>query len=60
MDPYSDGPLVYRRQGGDFILYSFGADFDDDGGVHSRWGDSHQGGDQVFWPVQKQEENRTE
>jgi hypothetical protein len=51
MDPYSDGPLVYKQQGDDFILYSLGADFDDDGGVHSRWGDSYQGGDQVFWPV---------
>ncbi|NIP27005.1 MAG: hypothetical protein GWN67_22035 [Phycisphaerae bacterium] len=51
MDPYSDGPLVYRRQGSDFILYSLGADFDDDGGVHSRWGDWYKGGDQVFWPV---------
>jgi hypothetical protein len=51
MDPYSDGPLVYKRQGSDFMLYSLGADFDDDGGVHSRWGDSYQGGDQVFWPV---------
>jgi len=52
MDPYSDGPLVYRRQGSDFMLYSLGEDFDDDGGVHSRWGDSLQGGDQVFWPVE--------
>ncbi|MGB2806104.1 MAG: hypothetical protein WBC22_00050 [Sedimentisphaerales bacterium] len=60
MDPYSDGPLVYRRQGSDFILYSLGADFDDDGGVHSKWGGGEQGGDQVFWPVQKQEEKRAE
>jgi len=51
MDPYSDGPLAYKRQDSDFTLYSLGADFDDDGGVHSRWGDSLQGGDQVFWPV---------
>lgn len=60
MDPYGDGPLVYRRQGDDFMLYSLGADFDDDGGVHSRWGDLQQGGDYVFWPVQKQEEKRIE
>jgi len=51
MDPYSDGHLVYRLQGRDFTLYSLGVDFDDDGGMHSRWGDSYQGGDQVFWPV---------
>ena len=60
MDPYSDGPLVYKRLDGDFMLYSLGADFDDDGGVHSKWGGGEEGGDQVFWPVQKQEENRTE
>jgi len=60
MDPYSDGSLMYKRQGSDFILYSFGADFDDDGGVHSRWGDSQQGGDYVFWPVQKQEGKQME
>jgi len=60
VDPYSIDPLVYRRKGSDFMLYSLGADFDDDGGVHSRWGDSLQGGDQVFWPVQKQEEKRIE
>jgi len=60
MDQYSEGPLVYRRQGDDFILYSLGEDFDDDGGVHSRWGVGEEGGDQVFWPVQKQEEKRIE
>jgi len=60
MDPYSDGPLVYRRQGSDFMLYSLGGDFDDDGGVHGKWGKYSQGGDRVFWPVQKQEENRIE
>ncbi|MHC4518284.1 MAG: hypothetical protein ACYTAS_06835 [Planctomycetota bacterium] len=52
MDPYSDGPLVYRRTDGDFVLYSLGADFDDDGGVDSKWGQDQGGGDQVFWPVQ--------
>jgi hypothetical protein len=52
VDPYNSfDPLVYKRQGSDFMLYSLGEDFDDDGGVHSRWGDSLQGGDQVFWPV---------
>jgi tetratricopeptide (TPR) repeat protein len=51
MDPYSDGPLVYRRIDDDFILYSLGVDFDDDGGTPSKWGEGEQGGDQVFWPV---------
>ena len=52
MDPYSDKPLVYRRKKDNFTLYSFGADFDDDGGAPSKWGEGEKGGDQVFWPVQ--------
>lgn len=52
MDPYSDTLLVYRLIDDNFILYSFGADFDDDGGtVSSSWGQGDEGGDQVFWPV---------
>jgi len=50
-DPYSANPLVYRPAGSSFILYSFGADFDDDGGKHDyKWGADD--GDYVFWPVQ--------
>jgi len=52
-DVFYYGPLIYRRTGDDFILYSFGADFDDDGGTPSKWGQSEKGGDQVFWPVQE-------
>ena len=52
-DPYSDKPLVYRKSQEGFTLYSFGADFDDDGGQHSKWGYDENGGDQVFWPVEK-------
>jgi hypothetical protein len=56
MDPYSDKPLVYRRIGSDFMLYSVGVDFQDNGGKHSHnWGFEPQGGDYVFWPVQKTE-----
>jgi hypothetical protein len=51
MDPFGDGPLVYRRQGGDFVLYSRAVDLDDDGGVPSDWGKDEAGGDKVFWPV---------
>ncbi len=51
-DSYSDGPLIYRRTDDGFILYSLGADFDDDGGTPSRWGEGEKGGDQVFWPVE--------
>jgi hypothetical protein len=52
MDPYSDKPLVYKVLGDDFTLYSLGADFDDDSGARSSWGQGKQGGDQVFWPVE--------
>jgi len=50
MDPYSDGPLVYRQTEDDFLLYSLGEDFDDDGGTHGKrdWEED----DYVFWPVQ--------
>ena len=53
-DPYSAEPLVYVRQGESFILYSQGADFDDDGGVEQAddsWGQDRKGGDRRFWPV---------
>jgi membrane protease YdiL (CAAX protease family) len=50
-DPYSNDPLLYRRAGGGFLLYSRGLNFDDDGGAPSRWGEGPEGGDQVFWPV---------
>jgi hypothetical protein len=53
MDPYSGAPLVYTPLGHDFTLYSLGADFDDDGGMPSNWGQGKQGGDQVFWPVKR-------
>lgn len=55
MDPYSDKPLVYKRLDSNFMLYSLGADFDDDGGVHSEWGQYSLGGDQVFWPVRRKQ-----
>ena len=55
MDPYSGATLVYKSFGNEFTLYSLGADFDDDGGTPSRWGQGEQGGDQVFWPVESPE-----
>jgi membrane protease YdiL (CAAX protease family) len=66
-DPYSYKSLTYKRLkslfAGDnpfirddiFLLYSWGADFDDDGGTPSRWGQGEKGGDQVFWPVTDEE-----
>lgn len=52
-DPFSNKPLVYRPTQQGFILYSFGADLDDDGGRYSKWGYGENGGDQVFWPVEQ-------
>ena len=56
MDSFSDKPLVYKKTDGDFILYSVGFNFTDDGGEHGKdrsgnirtWSDN---GDTVFWPV---------
>ncbi len=56
LDPYSDDSLVYRRVGDNFLLYSVGPDFVDDGGVtgvddkgqRKAWPDK---GDRVFWSV---------
>ncbi len=52
-DPFSDKPLVYKRTIQGFTLYSYGADYDDDGGMHSKWGTGDEGGDQVFWPLEQ-------
>jgi len=52
-DPFSDKPLVYKRTIQGFTLYSFGEDYDDDGGLHSKWGRGEEGGDQVFWPLEQ-------
>ncbi|MBI3947693.1 MAG: hypothetical protein HY321_17365 [Armatimonadetes bacterium] len=35
-DPFSEKPLVYRRQGSGFLLYSVGPDMKDDGGRPTR------------------------
>jgi hypothetical protein len=56
IDPYSGGPMVYRRTDGGFLLYSLGKDLKDDGGIQGTnsqgkprmWRDT---GDWVFWPV---------
>jgi hypothetical protein len=56
MDPFSDKPLIYRRTGDNFILYSLGPNFEDDGGKPAtdskgrpkKWLDN---GDTVFWPL---------
>ncbi|MBA7616956.1 hypothetical protein ES703_24259 [subsurface metagenome] len=56
MDSFSDKPLVYKKTDDNFILYSIGPNFVDDGGKPGRdrkgrvklWMDE---GDVVFWPV---------
>jgi len=55
-DPFGAGPLSYRRAGEGFLLYSWGENLTDDGGVQGlgqdgdprMWADN---GDWVFWPV---------
>ena len=49
IDPYSDGPLVYKVIDGDFTLYSVGEDCLDDGGIPGGW--EEFGTDRVFWPL---------
>jgi hypothetical protein len=66
MDPYSDGPLIYKPTGDNFKLYSVGEDFTDDGGVaeaRTRQESGFSGGaytvpyvyspDIVYWPVKR-------
>ena len=59
-DPFSDEPLVYRKTDDDFLLYSFGPNFRDDGGkmaynrkAKPQWRGTEKEGDAVFWPVAK-------
>lgn len=55
-DPFGAGPLSYRRTDEGFLLYSWGENLTDDGGVQGlgqdgdprMWADN---GDWVFWPV---------
>jgi len=52
IDPFSGGPLVYKRVNNDFTLYSFAEDYDDDNGSHDPKWASGGDGDYVFWPVE--------
>jgi hypothetical protein len=56
-DPYSNNPLVYIKDGDNFVLYSVGSNFSDDGGEPSTDSrgvqkDFQDNGDWIFWPVQ--------
>ncbi|MHC4104307.1 MAG: DUF1700 domain-containing protein [Planctomycetota bacterium] len=63
MDPYSDKPLVYKKTDDNFILYSVGPNFTDDGGEPGKdksgriknWTDNS---DTVFWPLPESDINR--
>ncbi len=54
-DPYTaNDSLKYRNHGNDFILYSIGGDFEDDGGIqytNDPWARFYKDGDRVFWPT---------
>ena len=56
-DPYSDKSLIYKKAGDNFVLYSIGRNFKDDGGkVLEEDGDvwkrgKRKDGDTVFWPM---------
>ena len=58
-DPYSDKALIYKKIEDNFVLYSIGRNFEDDGGKVfekdgdvQKWG-AREDGDAVFWPVAK-------
>jgi len=62
MDPYSDKPIIYKKTGENFILYSIGRNFTDDGGqfFYDDRGrpfslGTKEAGDWIFWPVPKRE-----
>ncbi len=62
IDPYSDKPLIYKKTENNFVLYSIGRNFKDDGGKviktdgnALKWG-SYEDADAVFWPVPKPRE----
>lgn len=63
VDPYSDKPLIYKKTDKDFVLYSIGRNFTDDGGEVVRREDGRIRkwafqGDTVFWPVLKPDAER--
>jgi hypothetical protein len=50
-DPFSGGELVYRIKAGEPLLYSVGADGQDDGGRREADDGLGEKGDLVFWPL---------
>jgi hypothetical protein len=70
MDPYSDGPLVYKPEKDNFKLYSIGENFSDDGGSYESkvteesrlqyGGPFGYSADIVYWPVKRFEHRHKE
>jgi len=62
MDPFGDGALGYKVVDDDFVLYSVGKDFEDDGGKVEYLNNGRvnqfkvKGGDYIFWPVREKAE----
>lgn len=54
IDPFSGKPIEYKKLDDNFTVYSYGLDFDDDGGER-KVQFSEQNGDLVAWPVKKYE-----
>ena len=57
-DPFSPGPLTYKKTEDGFLLYSWGENLKDDDGevVRNEKGKIKQfaeTGDWVFWPIEK-------
>jgi hypothetical protein len=52
LDPFGPGPLTYKRQSDDFVLYSWGLNFKDYDGQHDPdvFATTKPTGDYVFWP----------
>lgn len=50
-DPFGEGAFIYRKAGDDFILYSAGYNFVDDGGSMENYKWKEKNLDIVFWPV---------
>jgi hypothetical protein len=63
IDSYSDKPLVYKKTDDNFILYSFGPNFTDDGGEPGKDSDGRvrkwmKNGDTFFWPLPEPQTNQ--
>ncbi|GAG52599.1 unnamed protein product, partial [marine sediment metagenome] len=54
------GPLTYKRQDNDFILYSWGLNFEDHSGQHNKevFQNRNRDGDYVFWPPEPVERTK--